>query len=71
MSHSRHGAFAAGLAILSLLSASPVLAQSVNKMVATVAERAVPADVKRSGQTTWAEIEDGGEVLSGRHASDR
>ena len=65
MSHSRHGAFAAGLAILSLLSASPVLAQSVNKMVATVAERALPADVKRSGQTAWAEVEDGGEVYQG------
>ncbi|MDP3937122.1 MAG: FecR family protein [Deltaproteobacteria bacterium] len=65
MSHSRLGALAAGLAVLSMLSAPPALAQAVGKSVATVAERALPAEVKRSGQTDWAEIEDGGEVLLG------
>ncbi len=65
MSHSRLGAFAAGLAILMMLSALPALAQTASKSVATVAERALPAEVKRAGQTNWTEIEDGGEVLLG------
>jgi len=65
MSQSRLCSAVVALAIMGIVFASSPLARAEQKSIATVAERALPAEVKRSGQTAWDEVPDGGEIYLG------